>query len=123
MTGAPLTDFYDRWTVPSYERRIRALSGTQAPPSPTFIWGSAGIATNIVFTKAPILHIRNDPFGDEVTIGISSGGVSTPIGTLQAGECVSIPLQLANASAAVQGITGVYATCPTETVVACLIRE
>jgi hypothetical protein len=124
MTASPMTGIYDRWTVPSYERRIRVQPETKPPTTPTYLWGSAGIASNIVFAKAPILHIRNELFGDVVAIAtMAAGGKSTPIGTLQPGECVSIPLQGAVVGGTQQGITGVYATCPTETVVACLIRE
>ena len=124
MTASPLTAIYDRWTIPSYERRIRVLPATTPPATPTYLWGSAGIASDITFAKAPILHIRNDLFGDAVTIvTVATGGESTSIGTLQPGECVSIPLQGPVVSGSPQGITGVYATCPTETVVACLIRE
>jgi hypothetical protein len=94
MKASPLTAFYDRWTVPSYERRVRVAPQTQPPTPPTFLWGSAGIHNDITFDKPPILHIRNDLFGDVVTFGTTgSGGVQTPIGTLQPGECVSIPLQ------------------------------
>jgi hypothetical protein len=124
MTASPLTEIYDRWTVPSYERRIRVLPETKPPATPTYLWGSAGIASNITFAKPPILHIRNELFGDAVTIVTTAAGSnSTPIGTLQPGECVSIPLQGPVVKGTPQGITGVYATCPTETVVACLIRE
>jgi hypothetical protein len=124
MNASLLTNAYDRWTNPSYERRIRVLPNTQPPASPTFIWGSAGIKTNITFPKPPILHIRNDLFGDAVTIAtMAAGGVSTTIGTLEPGECLSIPLQGAVVKGVTEGITGVYATCPTETVVACLIKE
>jgi hypothetical protein len=111
MDGSPLTSVFDRWTHPSYERRVR---GASTPPS-NYLWGSAGITNNIPpFDKPLILHIRNDLFGDAVTFGTLASGVQTEIGTLQPGECVSIPLQ---------NISGVYATCPTESVIACLIRE
>lgn len=119
MNASPLLSVFERWAHPSYERRVRGAS----PSTPTFLWGSAGIQNNITFDKVPILHIRNDLFGDAVTFGtVASGGVQTEIGTLQPGECVSIPLRAAQ-QAAPQGITGVYATCPTESVVTCLIRE
>jgi hypothetical protein len=92
-----LTSVFDRWAHPSYERRVRPLPPVTPggpPPSPTFLWGSAGISNNINFDKPPILHIRNDLFGDIVTFGTAASGVvQPPIGTLQPGECVSIPLQ------------------------------
>ena len=119
MNASPLTAVYDRWSHPSYERRVRGLPPGDPLPF-TFLWGSAGITNNITFDKPPILHIRNDLFGDAVTFGTTaSGPTRTEIGILQPGECVSIPLQGATG----QGITGVYATCPTESVVACLISE
>jgi hypothetical protein len=112
------TSVFDRWTHPSYERRVRPLPPVTAggpPSSPTFLWGSAGISNDITFDKPLILHIRNDLFGDAVTFGTAASGVvQPPIGTLQPGECVSIQLQ---------SMSGVYATCPTESVVACLIRD
>jgi hypothetical protein len=119
-----LTSVYDRWSHPSYERRVRG-----APvPATTFLWGSAWILKPIPFDKPPILHLRNDLFGDPVIFGTVASGVQTEIGTLQPGECISIPLQ---------GITGVFAFCPSvpsqiepapatqpgQSVVACLIRE
>jgi hypothetical protein len=123
MNASPLSALYDRWSRPSYERRVR---GPATPPTPavptlpplTFLWGSAGITKNISFDKPPILHIQNDLFGDAVTFGTMASGTQTEIGILQPGECVSIPLGISG-----QGITGVYATCPTESVVACLIRD
>jgi hypothetical protein len=119
MNASPLTSIYDRWTRPSYERRVRAHPPPSAPQQSetlprTFLWGSVGISEPIFFDKPLILHIRNDLFGDEVTIYTLPSKTQTPIAILQPGECVSIQ---------VQNMTGVYATCPTETVVACLIRE
>jgi hypothetical protein len=124
MNASPLLSPYDRWAHPSYERRIRVLPATQPPASPTYLWGSAGIKTNIVFPKPPTLHLRNDQFGDAVTISImAADGSATTVGTIEPGECVSIPLQGAIVKGVAQGLTGVYATCPTETVVACVVRE
>jgi hypothetical protein len=118
MKASPLLSTFDRGIHPSYERRVRGAS------QPTFLWGSAGIQNNIIFDKAPILHIRNELFGAAVTFGTTaSGGVQTEVGTLQPGECVSIPLQAAAQQGVPQGITGVYATCPTESVITCLIKE
>jgi len=123
MTASPLNAIYDHWTIASYERRIRALPQTQPPATPTYLWGSHGIASNIVFPKPPVLHLRNDLFGDAVTIYAMVSGAPIPIGTLLPGECVSVPLQSPAESGAAQGLTGIYATCPTESVVACLIRD
>lgn len=79
-----------------------------------YLWGSAGVADNITFQKPLLLHIRNDPFGEVVTFGTQvSSGAQTTLGTLEPGECVSIP---------VQGISGVFATCALESSVCCLIK-
>jgi hypothetical protein len=101
-----LETFSDRWSQPSYEVRVR---GT------TFLWGSAGIAHNLTLGQPIILHLRNDVFGDPVTVGTRvATGVQTTLGTLEPGECVSIPLQ---------GISGVFATCAIESTIACLVRH
>jgi hypothetical protein len=108
MTTSPLTTVYDHWTHPSYERRVRL--------TPTYLWGSHGITQNIAFDKPLILHIRNGTFGQPVTIAITQVGAATPTsyGTLQPAECISIPMQ---------DLSGVYATCATESVVACVIAS
>jgi hypothetical protein len=127
MREAPLTSVFDRWTHPSYERRVR---GSRPP---TYLWGSDQIANNISFDKALIIHIRNDVFGQPIqlstTTSVSTSATSTTaattttaatlVGTLQPGECVSIP---------VQNISGVIAICtatsdPLESMVACIIRD
>lgn len=109
-TSNTLTAIYDHWTQASYEVRVR---GTQI-----YLWGSAGVTENITFPKPLLLHIRNDIFGEKIAFGTQvASGAQTPLGTLLAGECVSIPLQ---------GISGVFATWFTsglESTVACLIRE
>jgi hypothetical protein len=80
-----------------------------------YLWGSAGITKDITFFRQQLLHVRNELFGELVTFGTQvASGAKTTIGTLQSGECVSIPMQ---------GITGVFATCEGETTVCCLIRE
>jgi hypothetical protein len=96
----------DLWTHPSYEVRVR---GTM------FLWGSAGLAKNMTFSKPMLLHVRNDVFGEQVTLGTRTAtGPQTTIGTLQPGECVSIQ---------VQDISGVFATCALESNVSCLIKD
>lgn len=106
MHPSPLTAIYDHWTEPSYEIRVR---GTM------YLWGSAGLTKNITFDKPLLLHIRNDVFGDAVTIGTrDAAGTTTTYGTLEAGQCVSVP---------VQDLSGVFAKCATESVVACLIKN
>jgi hypothetical protein len=80
-----------------------------------YLWGSAGLTKDITFDKPLLLHIRNDVFGDAVTIGTrDASGSTTTYGTLEAGQFVSVP---------VQGMSGLLATCATESVVACLIRN
>jgi hypothetical protein len=109
MRSSPLTSIYDHWTQPSYEVRVRGLT------PPIFLWGSAVIIANITFSKPPILHIRNDVFGEIISFGTQlASGAQTPLGMLRPGECVSIPLQ---------NISGVFATCTLESNVACLIKE
>jgi hypothetical protein len=120
MRDSPLTSIYDHWTQPSYEVRVRGTT----PGTATYLWGSAGITENIPFAKPLLLHVRNDLFGEPVTVGTQvggGGGATSTVGTLQAGECVSIP---------VYNMSGVFAFCPltplgetVESVVACLIRE
>ena len=109
MHTSSLTGDYSRWSHPSYEVRVRG----EVPPS--YLWGSSGITQNIKFVKPILLHIRNDLFGEVVTFGTQvAAGTQRTIGTLQPGECVSIPLQ---------DLSGVFATCVFESKVCCLIRE
>jgi hypothetical protein len=106
MRTAPIPALYGTWAQPSYELRVRAT---------TYLWGSAGITEDIKFTKPLLLHIRNDEFGEEITIGTQvAAGTQTTLGTLASGECVSIPIQ---------DLSGVFATCALESTVACLIRD
>src|ERR1039458_5824675 len=118
MPKSPLAAVYDHWTQPSYEIRVRGTT------PPTYLWGSAGIKKNIPFNKPLVLHVRNDVFGEPITIGTQvAAGPQTAYGTLNPGECVSIP---------VQDISGVFATCPPlpsaltvtiESTVGCLIKS
>lgn len=94
---------------PSYRVRVR---GTM------YLWGSeggaAGITQNLTFPSPLILHVRNDKFGESIGFGTETAdGTQTQIGTLQAGECVSIP---------VQNICGVFATCKLDSMVSCAIK-
>jgi hypothetical protein len=102
-----------------YTVRVRP---TVPPAPPQCLWGSAGLLENITFPKPLIMHIRNDLFGEPVTVGtqVVSGPPPSPptqttIGTLQPGECISIPIQ---------GYSGVFANCAnaTESTVHCLIK-
>jgi hypothetical protein len=106
MRTSTLAADYVPWPHPSYEVKVR---GTM------YLWGSAGVTRNIKFDKPILLHIRNDLFGEVVTFGTQvASGTQTTIGTLQPGECLSIP---------VQDISGVFATCALESNVCCLIQE
>jgi hypothetical protein len=114
MTTSQLKALFDKWTRPSYERRVRGTA-----KDPTYLWGSAKITQNLGSDQLLVLHIRNDTFGQEVTLGtqIASGKkkqTQTSYGSLQPAECISIPLQ---------GLSGVFATCDTESVVVCLITS
>ena len=109
MRASPLMSIYDHRTQPSYEIRVR---GTTAPFK--YLWGSAGITENTTFDKPLLLHVRNDVFGESITLWQVSSGTPTTIGTLAPGECVTIPLK--------NVLSGVYATCALESTVACLIK-
>jgi hypothetical protein len=79
-----------------------------------YLWGSAGLTVNVSFDKPLILHIRNELFGELITLGTeTANGVKTNLGALQPGECVSLP---------VQAVSGVFATCSLESTVECFIR-
>jgi len=118
MYTSPFATAHDDWSRPSYSVRVR-------PPSTpavrgTFLWGSNGITAGATFVKPLVLHIRNDVFGEQITISTqmaatpAAPAIQTQIGTLQPGECLSIPLP--------QGISGVFATCGVQSTVFCLIK-
>lgn len=107
-TPVDLNSIYDRWARPNYEVRVR---GTEPPK---FLWGSSKIKTDMTFSRPLVLHIRNDLFGEEISFGTqTSSGTVTEYGNLEPGECASIQLQ---------NISGVFATCTLESVVACVIN-
>jgi hypothetical protein len=102
-----------------YKVRVRP---TTLPTPPQCLWGSATLLQTITFPKPLILHISNDPFGAPITFGtqVVSGPPPSPptltaMGTLQPGECVSIPIQ---------GYSGVFANCAvgSESTVECLLK-
>ena len=79
-----------------------------------FVWGSASVTVDSNFTVPPIIHIRNAKHGDDVVIEtVTAAGDSTKIATLAPGETLSLE---------VQAITGVTATCETQSVLYCHIR-
>lgn len=105
MRTSSLSPAFDRLAHASYEVRVR---GTM------YLWGSAGITVNTTFDKPLVLHIRNNVFGEVATVGTQvAGGPQTVFGTIQPGECLSIPIQ---------NIAGIFATCALETTVDCLIQ-
>lgn len=106
MRSLAFTTFSDRWNQASYEVRVQGK---------TFLWGSAGLAQAMVFSQPLLLHVRNDIFGVTITLGTQAApGTETTLGTLDPGECVSIPLT---------ELSGVFATCEAESDVACLVRQ
>ena len=76
------------------------------------LWGSASITKDISFDKPLVLHILNDLFGEDITFGTKNASGTQPMGTLKRGECVSIQIN---------GISGVFASCATDSTVWCLI--
>jgi hypothetical protein len=105
MRQSPLMPAFDHRRQASYEVRVR---GTM------YLWGSAGITVNSTFDKPLLLHVRNNVFGEVLTLGTQvAGGAQTPLGTLQPGETMSVPIQ---------NISGVFATCTLETNVDCLLH-
>jgi len=105
MRQSPDIPAFDRRTHASYEVRVR---GTM------FLWGSASVTKSPEFDKPLVLHLRNNVFGEVVTVGTQGGPTGpVPYGQLNPGEAFSIPIQ---------NITGVVATCALETNVDCLIQ-
>lgn len=79
-----------------------------------YLWGSAGLSEDMTFARPPILHIHNDLFGEEITINTrKANGTVDSLGTLEAGECISI---------AIDKICGVSASCAKESTVMCRLR-
>jgi hypothetical protein len=81
----------------------------------TYLWGSAGVSEDIAFPAPLLLHIRNDIFGEPITVGTrTANGTETHLGTLQPGELLSIPIQRMSA---------VFASCGLESLVTCSLRK
>lgn len=105
MHTPALTGSYAHWTHPFYSIRVR---GTK------YLWGSSGFSKNLKFKSPLVLHIHNDVSGEVITLGTrAASGEEMTLGTLQPGECVSIP---------VEDICGIFATCPLESSVNCLVH-
>jgi hypothetical protein len=77
----------------------------------TYVWGSSGITKALEWPL--LLVINNDLLGDSLTLSADTAdAVPANYGTLQPGECWTLPLQ---------GLRGVFATCTTDTTLACSI--
>ena len=87
----------------SYEVKVRDTM---------FLWGSAGVTVNLGWPL--LLVIRNDVHGDPITFGTetTTAGSRKTFGTLQPGECYTIPLA---------DVRGVFATCAADSNVTCTI--
>jgi hypothetical protein len=85
----------------SYSVKVRATA---------YLWGSSGISAPL---SVPLLLIvRNDLWGDPIEIGSENLSSSRGLGTLQPGECWTVPLQ---------GLRGVFAKCATDSTVTCTL--
>jgi hypothetical protein len=94
------------WSHPAYKVRVR---------NTMYLWGSAGITQDLTFYRPLLLHVHNHLFGEVIAIGTRvASGTETTLGTLQPGETVTI---------AVQGLSGVFASCTLESTVSCLIKD
>jgi hypothetical protein len=92
-----------RW---NYKVRVR---GTR------YLWGSAGISKDASFPSPLLLHIRNDTFGEPITVGTqTAGGHRATLGTLLEGEQYSVQIQK---------VSGVFATCEFESTVTCWLSK
>jgi hypothetical protein len=80
-----------------------------------YLWGSGGVTQDVTFPNPLLLHISNDTFGEPVTLGTeTAGGAHATLGTIQAGEHFTIPIQ---------GLSGVVATCSPHSTVTCSLRR
>jgi hypothetical protein len=76
-----------------------------------YLWGSSGVASNLQWPL--LLILRNDVVGDPIEIqSETADGHKSVIGTLQKGECYTLPLL---------GLRGVLATCDVDSNVTCVI--
>jgi hypothetical protein len=75
-----------------------------------YLWGSSGVTTDLGVPL--LLIIQNDLWGDPVSLGSYAGSGEADLGTIQPGECWTIPLI---------GLRGVHAICDTDSTVNCVI--
>jgi hypothetical protein len=76
----------------------------------TYLWGSSGVAVDLNIPL--LLVIRNDRWGDSISLGSDAGAGPTSLGTLQPGECWTVPLF---------GLRGVHASCDADSTLICII--
>jgi hypothetical protein len=80
-----------------------------------YIWGSASVLANITFPQPLVLHIHNDVLGEDVMLSTAATGEPpAELGTISAGQALSIPLQ---------DVTGVVATCDLQSRVRCTLTH
>ncbi|OMH34852.1 hypothetical protein [Tersicoccus sp. Bi-70] len=93
------------WGGPAWTVKVRGRR---------YVWGSAGMTTDVDFATAPLLHLANDGAGEPVTIGTrTAAGATTDLGTIQAGECLTLP---------VNHLAGVYAESAVDSLLHCVLR-
>jgi hypothetical protein len=80
--------------------------------SPTYLWGSGGVTGDL--SVPLVLTIHNDLWGDPIQLSSDGGGNTTDLGTLQPGECWTIPLL---------GLHGVRATCEADSSLTCTLES
>jgi len=89
-----------------YEVKVRGTINDLA-----YLWGSKGITANLQWPL--LLSLRNDILGDPIELNTETAeGLKSSIGTLQPGECYTLPLL---------GLRGVFATCAMDSTVSCVI--
>ena len=76
----------------------------------TFLWGSSGVAADLSIPLMLVIH--NDLWGDPVSLGSEGGAGQSNLGTLQPGECWTVPLF---------GLRGVHASCDADSTLMCTI--
>lgn len=76
----------------------------------TYLWGSSGVAADLSIPLLLVIH--NDLWGDPVSLGSDDGVGQSNLGTLQPGECWTVPLF---------GLRGVHASCEADSTLICMI--
>ncbi|MEC5218407.1 hypothetical protein RCH09_003376 [Actimicrobium sp. GrIS 1.19] len=76
----------------------------------TYLWGSSGVANDLNVPLLLVIH--NDLWGDPISLGSDAGAGQASLGTLQPGECWTVPLF---------GLRGVHASCQADSTLNCMI--